>query len=92
MESTKMGISFRSYLDSKNVEFLNHKLERGEITATECKKLLKRLMLKGYEQGKAKLSDVPREYPELHVVGEKFMGENFKDFIASRMPKPTVTA
>ncbi len=51
-----MGVSFRSFLESKNIEFLKQQLACGEITSRECKEILKRLMLRGYEREKSGFS------------------------------------
>ena len=51
-----MGVSFRSFLESKNIEFLKQQLTSGEITSRECKEILKRLMLRGYERKKSGFS------------------------------------
>ena len=45
-----MRSGLRSLLDTKNVNFLKHKLELDEVTPEECKEVMKRLILKKYER------------------------------------------
>lgn len=50
MKDTAMRSGLRSLLETKNVNFLKHKLELGEITPEECKEIMKRLILKKYNR------------------------------------------
>ncbi len=51
-----MPIDFKSLLPPKLIHLLEHKLETGEMTAEECKTVLKDFMLREFDRKKAEQS------------------------------------